>query len=150
MTLTNTSESMPAARLDRTLEYAVVQNWNDLMPAAPSGVMRIEYETARDGSLDFLKVWASTTRGRWTRVCELWVKPLWGHETGLVLDAGFESAGFGRMLNLVMGNESAYAPLPNRLGTIQIFAPTEAERSEAKRWMDVAFNSDTPIPAEAA
>src|SRR5687767_9237856 len=102
------SQSMQAARLDLSLEYAVVQSWDDLFPQATPGSVHIEYQTASDGSLDFLKIWASTVRGHWKLVAELWMKHLWSHSIGLTLGDDHNSAAFAHTLRLVMGHENAF------------------------------------------
>src|SRR5512140_289278 len=70
-------------RLDRALESAVLQHWSELLPDAPSGQVHIEYETDDKGGLEFLKIWASTVRGYWNLVCEMWLQALWSNPVGL-------------------------------------------------------------------
>jgi hypothetical protein len=48
------SQLMQTIRLDRALEYSVIQSWDELMPDQASGLIHIEYQTGGDGSLDFL------------------------------------------------------------------------------------------------
>jgi hypothetical protein len=140
MTSITGSQPMQTARLDRTLEYAVVQSWDELMPDSNSGLIHIEYQTGSDGSVDFLSVWTSTIRGHWNRVCEFWMKPLWSHATGLGFSSDPHSVDFAHTLELVMGRENAFLKLPDQHGLIQIHPPTRDERSAAARWMEVAFS----------
>jgi hypothetical protein len=142
------SQPMQTARLDRTLEYAVVESWDELMPDSTSGLVHIEYQTGPDGSLDFFKIWASTNRGYWNLVCEFWIRPLWSHATGLSFGKGYHFADFARTLELVMGCEDAFSKLPDQRGLIQVSPPTKEERSEAERWMGVAFDHESAIPME--
>jgi hypothetical protein len=67
------------ARLDRALEYAMIQNWDELMPDPASGLIHVEYQTASDGSLDLLKLWSSKLRGHRDLPCEYWMRSLWSH-----------------------------------------------------------------------
>jgi hypothetical protein len=57
------SQTMQTITLDRALAYAVIHSWEELMPDRTSGLIHIEYQTGSDGSIDFLKAWASITRG---------------------------------------------------------------------------------------
>lgn len=139
------------ARLDRTLEYAVAQSWDELMPNSTSGLIHIEYQTGEDGSVDFLKVWASTVRGHWNLVCELWMRPLWSHTTGLRFANNFKSPDFARALELVMGHESSFLKLSDRQGTIQVYPPSDEERERS--WTEMTFGhlaAILPEPQTAA
>jgi hypothetical protein len=79
-------------RFDDALESAVLQNWNELLPHAPSAQIHIEYETDDKGDLEFLKIWASTVRGYWNLVCEMWLQALWSNAVGLRFANDFHSA----------------------------------------------------------
>jgi hypothetical protein len=78
MTSASNSQQEQTDRLDRSLEYAAVQSWDELMPDPASGLIHVEYQTGSDGSLDFGKVWASVCRGHWKLVCEVWMRSLSG------------------------------------------------------------------------
>jgi hypothetical protein len=54
---------------DQILESAVIANWADLMHGARSGLIHVEYGFAPSGTLDYLQVWSSITRGRWLLAC---------------------------------------------------------------------------------
>jgi hypothetical protein len=142
------SQSMQMAPLERILGYVVVHSWDDLMPGSTSGLIHIEYQTGRNGSLDFLKIWTSTTRGYWRLISELWIRPLWSHATGLWVDDDYRSVDFPHTLELVIGQEDAFSKLPDQHGLIQIYPPTQEEREEAERWMRVAFNDHGSMPIE--
>lgn len=148
MTPLTGSQPMQTVRLDRALEYAVIHNWDKLMPDSSSGLVHIEYQTGSDGSLDYFKIWASTIRGHWNLICEFWMKPLWSNAIGLRFGGDYHSVDFAHTLELVMGHEDAFSKLPDHQGLIQIFPPTPAERTEAERWISVAFNHDDAIPME--
>jgi hypothetical protein len=135
-------------RFDRTLEYAVVQSWDELMPPSTSGLVQIEYQTGADGSVDFLKIWASTVRGHWSLICEFWMRSLWSHTTGVRFANDYHAADLAHALEFMAEHEVAFSELPGRHGLIQINPPTEEERREAKHWMGVAFKLPLPIPME--
>lgn len=148
MTSRTGSQTMQEARLDRTLEYTLVRSWDELMPDSSSGLIQIEYHTGSDGSLDFLKIWASTIRGHWDLICEFWAKPLWSHATGLLFGPAFDSAEFAHTLERVIGRENAFVKLPDQHGLIQVFPPAQVEREQAERWMEVAFDHEGAIPTQ--
>src|SRR5450759_4580856 len=58
--------------LERILESAIVVSWPDLIGEAQTGLIHIEYGFAPTGTLDYLKVWSSLTRGHWLLACEYW------------------------------------------------------------------------------
>ena len=68
--------------LERILESAIIVSWADLMSSTQSGLIQIEYGFAPSGTLDYLKVWASVTRGHWLLACAYWMSPSTFHDTG--------------------------------------------------------------------
>jgi hypothetical protein len=110
MTNIISSPTIPTARLDRALEYALIQSWDELMPDPTSGLIHVEYQTEVDGSLDFLTVWASAIRGYWNRVCELWMRPLRSHATGLRFGDDYHSERPARRLVFVMEHGCCSSP----------------------------------------
>lgn len=62
--------------LERILESTVVVSSADLMPGAQTGLIHIEYGFAAGGTLDYLKVWSSITRGQWLLAWEYWMSAL--------------------------------------------------------------------------
>jgi hypothetical protein len=134
--------------LEHALEYAVVQSWDELMPASDSGLIQIEYQTGDDGSLDFVKIWASTIRGHWNLVCESWIRPLWSHVAGLSFANGYHAVNFAHILRIVTGHEDALSSLPHHHGLTQIYRPSDEERQEAERWTKAAFDHYGAMPME--
>ena len=133
------SQTMQPVSLDRALEYAVIQSWDELMPDRTAGLIHIEYQTGNDGVIEFLKVWSSIARGTWKLVCELWMRPLWSHAIGLRFENDFHSDALGNNLVLILGQEKSFPRLPDQVGLIQVHPPTQAERREADQWIELAF-----------
>jgi|SRR6185503_11184977 len=133
------SQTMQSVSLDRALEYAVIQNWDELMPDRTAGLIHIEYQTGSDGVIEFLKVWSSIARGTWKLVCEMWMRPLWSHVTGLRFENSYRSESLSKNLELIMGQEQTFSRVSEQAGLIQIHPPTEEERREADQWIDLAF-----------
>jgi hypothetical protein len=123
--------AVQAARLERTLKSTVVSSWSELMPESASGLIHVEYQTGADGELDFIKIWASRVWGEWKLVCELWMRPLWSHVSGVRFGGQFHSVDFARTLELMVGNACTTTMLPNLHGLIQVFTPTTIEQNEA-------------------
>jgi hypothetical protein len=139
--------------LDQALENTVVLGWDELMPTAAAGVVHIEYHAGPNQSLEYLKVWASSERGRWNLVCEYWTGSLWSHVPGLSFGKGYRSGDFSRRLESVMQHENAFTKLPHQDGSIQVFRPTESERTAATAWMSETFGKPgvgPRVPASAA
>lgn len=129
--------------LEHTLKSTVVQGWSEVMPELHSGLVHIEYQTGADGALDFIKIWESQVWGQWKLVCELWMRPLWSHVSGVRFGSEFHSANFGRTLELVVGNDAPRL-LPNLHGLIQVSPPTAAERTEAEATVREALDHRGP------
>ncbi len=118
-------------RLDRRLEAAVSQTWLDLLPGAPSGQFQIEYETDDKGGLEFLKVWASTIKGHWNLVCEMWLQALWSNSVGLRFANDFHSEALAASLESATREAGSTSSLCNHHGFIQVGPPVRDEPSNA-------------------
>lgn len=152
MTAIPNLQTAATLRLDRALENAVVLGWNELMPMATAGVIHVEYHSGPDHSLEYVKIWASRERKQWNLICEYWTCSLWSHVPGLSFGKGYRSGDFSRRLENVMQHEAAFAKLPHQDGSIQVYPPTESERTAAGDWMTGAFaelGSGLAVPAMA-
>ncbi len=115
--------------LERMLESAVIVSWADLIHDAQPGLIHIEYGFAPAGTLDYLKVWSSLTRGHWLLACEYWMSASTFHGTGVRFDNGYASEGLAHILEFVMQHQSEF-DLPmnrGRQGLLQISTPTQEE-----------------------
>lgn len=119
-------ESIP---LDEALAEVVVLSWNDLMPEPGSGLIHIEYHVEPPGSIEFVKVWASTIRGEWNLICEYWMGPGGSRESGLRLVGKYKSAGLELLLQSVLQNRGIFLPGTVSPGDhmIQVSPPTDSE-----------------------
>jgi hypothetical protein len=119
--------------LERTLESAIVVSWADLVHGDQIGLIHIEYGFAPSGTLDYLKVWSSLTRGHWLLACEYWMSASTFHRTGVRFDNGYQSEGLAHILEFVMQHQSEF-DLPvnrGRQGLLQISTPTQDETAAA-------------------
>src|SRR5438477_9155639 len=69
--------------LERVLQSAIVVSWADLMHGVQTGLIHIEYGFATGGTLDYLKLWSSVSRGHWLLACEYWMSASTFHHTGV-------------------------------------------------------------------
>lgn len=116
--------------LERILEFAVVASWIDLMRDAQAGLVQIEYDFAAGGTLDYLKIWSSISRGHWLLAVEYWMTPSKSHSTGIHFENGYESDTLKHFLDLAMQHQTDFS-LPvdrGRQGLLQIATPTQQER----------------------
>ena len=127
--------------LDRILECAVVLSWADLIQANESGLIHVDYGFGPGDSIEYLKLWSSTTRGYWHLACEYWMSPSTFHATGIHFQDGYKSDDLAYTLDLIMQHQNAFVASPNlgRNGLLQIQPPTREESSAAKCSMAEAF-----------
>jgi len=127
--------------LERTLESAVVVCWKDLMRETQAGLVHIEYSYLPSGTLDYLKVWSSITRGHWLLACEYWGSVNTFHGTGVRFDNGYESEELAHILESVMQHQNSFV-LPENLGRqglLQISTPTVEESTAAAKMINDAL-----------
>lgn len=119
--------------LERVLESAIIVSWTDLMHGVKTGLIHIEYGVAPTGTLQYLKVLSSITRGHWLLVCEYWTSANTLHRIGVRFENGYQSDGLARILEFVMQHQNAFVPPPNLggQGLFQIPTPTEKESAAA-------------------
>src|ERR1700684_1913832 len=133
MIVTPRLPTMETVRVDAMLTDAVVLSWNDLMPQPASGLIHIEYHVEPLGSVEYMKVWASTVRGYWKLVCEHWMRWDITHRSGLRFNNGYQSDRLAKMLVAIMQHQEIFlvdaAPGKDRM--IQVPPPTDADKSVA-------------------
>ena len=136
--------------LERVLESAIVVSWADLMRGAPSGLVHIEYGFAPTGTLDYVQVWSSISRGQWLLACEYRMSPSAFHGTGVRFDNGYNSEALAHILESVMQHQMAFS-LPadlGRQGLLQISTPTQEESTLAAASVTEACGRVSSVLAE--
>jgi hypothetical protein len=138
--------------LERAIESAIVVSWTDLMHGAQTGLIHVEYGFAPTGTLDYLKVWSSITRGRWLLACGYWMSANTFHSIGIRFENGYQSEGLARILEFVMQHQNSFLLPPNlgRQGLLQIPTPSEEERAVAAISVNEAIHSRVSLFAPAA
>ena len=128
-------------KLEQLLEAAVVVSWADLMHGAETGLIHIEYGFAQAGTLDYLKLWSSLTRGHWLLAGEYWMSASDYHNAGTHLETGYQSEGLSNILEFLMQNQNAFV-LPkdlDRKGLLQVGTPTEDQSKAASQFLSDAY-----------
>ena len=136
--------------LEGVLESAIVVSWADLMRGTPSGLIHIQYGFASDGTLDYLQIWSSISRGQWLLACEYWMSPSTFHGTGIRFENGYNSEGLTQILEFAMQNQMAFS-LPadlGRQGLLQISTPTQEESTAAATAVSEACGRINSVLAE--
>jgi len=115
--------------IDRILECAVALNWNGLTQGDETTAMQVEYQTGPSHTLEYLKIWSSTTRGYWNLVCEYWMQAGSGHESGATFSGREYSGDFTWMLDAIMQHQGAFLPGSSDFveGLVQINRPTDTD-----------------------
>jgi hypothetical protein len=126
--------------LERILESAIVVNWADLTDGDKS-LIHVDYGVTPSGTLDYLQVWTSASRGYWLLVCSYWMSASPHHDIGVHFDNGHYSQGFADILAVVMPHQNAFdLPSPfGRKGLLQVPTPTEEARTAAAASISDAF-----------
>ena len=119
--------------INETLESAVVVSWKDLMRGAQSGLIHVEYGFASAGTLDYLKVLSSPTRGHWLVACEYWMSASVFHAAGIRFENGYTSERLAHILGFVMQHQDSFVLPPNRNRDelLQISTPTMEDDTAA-------------------
>jgi hypothetical protein len=128
--------------IDRILECAVALNWSGLTQADETTAMQVEYRTGTSHSLEYLKLWSSTTRGIWNLVCEYWMQSSPGHESGATFSGRECSGDFTWMLDAIMQHQGAFRPGSSDFveGLVQINRPTDTDLASARADMTEALD----------
>ena len=128
----------------RVLESAVVLSWKELLQSSHKGVVHVEYGTAPEPSLQYLKIWLARRRGTWDLICEYWMCR--GTSTvpaaGLTFSNGYYSAHLAQMLEDVMRHQDGIPGSlsgQTSLGLIVVESPTEDDRQKAGNCMSHAY-----------
>jgi hypothetical protein len=132
----------PNGILEQILESAVINHWADLTRGTPTGLIHVEYGFGDGGTLDYLKVWSSLSRGHWLLACEYWMSANTFHGAGVRFDNGYESEGLTHILEFVMQHQNSFVLPPNlgRQGLLQISTPTAEESAAAATLISEVFD----------
>jgi len=138
MIATSTLPAVAPLPLDTVLADALVLNWSDLMPELTSGLIHVEYHVEPRGSIEFIKVWASTTRGHWDLVCEYFLRSGASGKSGLRFANGYKSEWLERMLESIMQDPETFlvGTPPGTDRMIQVPPPSKKDTLAASGMME--------------
>jgi hypothetical protein len=133
------------AHIDEVLESAVVLSWQELQKGLRPRHIQVEYGTAPEPCLQYVKMWRSPTRGIWDLICEYWISPGMAGKPamGLTFSNGYYSAALAEMLREMMLHRDGLANSlagDSGVSLIMVHAPTEDERRKAKDCMNDAYH----------
>ena len=139
----------PNGNLEKILESAVVIAWADLTRGTPTGLIHIEYGFAAGGTLDYVKVWSSLTRGHWLLACQYWTSANTFHSEGISFENGYKSDSLAHILEITMHHQNSLVLPPNlgRQGLLQISTPAAEEITAAAALVKIAFDRLASFPA---
>jgi len=123
-------------QLDKALEFAVVQSWEDLTRDTEPCSIRVEYEGEPGTSLDYLRIWSDRGGGYRRLVCEYWTWTSPAHSSALRFTDGYHSDELGETLDFIMKNQDQFTRRADacRNGRLMINPPTRDQRAEAAIW----------------
>jgi len=139
----------PKGNLELILESAVVTSWDNSMPGTYTGLIHCEHGFADRGSLDYLKVWASPSRGSWAfGETVLDVSQRVSRRRGQ-LSQWVPIRRAGSHLGTCDATPELRRASPNlgRQGLLQISTPTAKETAAAAALINVAFDRPASLPA---
>jgi hypothetical protein len=133
------------AEIYHVLESVVVLSWKELLESRLGGVVHVEYGTAPEPSLQYLKMWTSTVRGRWELICEYWIcaTPSRIAAAGLTFSKGYHSPALARMLEDVMRHQEGFPDsLSGKTGVTMVVvpAPSAEDERKAEKFMATAYH----------
>ena len=128
--------------IDRILQCAVALNWKSLTQSDDTAAMQVEYRTGPRQSLEYLKLWSSTSRGIWNLVCEYWMLSSPAHESGATFSGSNHSAELAWMLDAVMQHQGEFMAASTGFvdGLVQINRPTDTDIASAQKDMTEALD----------
>ena len=123
-------------QLDKALEFAVVQSWEDLTRDTEPCSIRVEYEGEPGTSLDSLRIWSDRGGGYRRLVCDYWTWTSPAHPSGVRFADEYHSDGLGETLDFIMKYQDQFTRRADacRDGLVLINPPTEDQRAEADAW----------------
>ena len=133
--------------LDKTLEFAVILAWEDLMKVANPCSARVEYRCEPGTSLGYLSVWSVRAGGEQDLVCDYWTWTSSAHPSGVRFCNRFHSDQLGQTLDFILMNQDQFTRRADacRDGLVLIHPPTGDERTEAATWMRGVHGAATNV-----
>lgn len=131
-------------RIDQILESAVILGWNELLSGSESAIVHVEYATAPEPCLQYLKIWRPETKGKWDLICEYWISAGSASlpKAGLTFRPGYHSVRLEDTLASIMRHHDGIPDAlfgETKLHMIFVSSPTPQERLSAARCISQAY-----------
>ena len=119
-------------QLDKALEFAVMQFWEDLGRDLKPSLIRVEYQGEPGAQLDSLRIWSDRGGGYLHLVCDYWTRTSPSHPSGVHFTKGCHSDGLGQAVDFIMKNQDQFTRPADacRDGVILIYPPTGDQQAE--------------------
>jgi len=134
--------------LNAILESAVFLNWAAFGVASDGGMVQLEYHVGAELSIEYLKIWSSTSRGYLSLVCDYAVAASRPNGAGARFSNGFHSRDLGRFLDSILMNQNLFSHdcRANCNTVLQLRPPSEEQLAQAKERVNDALSLTTPPP----
>jgi len=131
-------------QIEQVLESAVILSWNELLSGFDSATVHVEYATAPEPCLQYLKIWGSTEKGKWKLICEYWISAgsAGAPHIGLTFGRGYDSPRLTKILESILRHQSGIPDAlsgETKLNLIVVGLPTAQETLSATRCMSGAY-----------
>ena len=142
--MTTAQVTLPKVEISDLLESAVMLSWNELLKSSPRGLVHVEYGTAPEPSLQYVKIWLSTPRGAWNLICEYWISSGFksAPPAGLTFSNGFHSAALAEILDATMHARQGFMGSlsgDSSVSLIIVHSPTKDQLQKAHEYMTEAY-----------
>jgi hypothetical protein len=131
-------------QIEHILESAVILSWNELLGGSDSAILHLEYATAPEPSLQYLKIWRSTKRAKWDLICQYWISAgaPGAPQIGLTFGRGYNSPRLTEILESILRHQGDIPDAlcgETKLNLIIVGLPTPQERLSATRCISEAY-----------
>jgi hypothetical protein len=142
--MTTAQVTRPQVRIGDLLESAVILSWNELLKSSRGGLVHVEYGTAPEPSLQYVKIWLATSRGAWNLICEYWISSGFksAPPAGLTFSNGFHSATLTEILDATMHARQGFMGSlsgDSCVSLIIVHSPTKEQLQNAHECMTEAY-----------
>ena len=127
-------------QIEHILESAVILSWKEPISGrgSDSAIVHVEYATAPEPSLQYLKIWRTAKRGEWDLICEYWISAgsAGAPKIGLTFGPGYHSASLTEILESVLRHQGDVPDAlsgETKLTLIVVALPTPQEKLSATR-----------------
>jgi len=122
---------------DKSLEFAVILAWRDLVAGDQLLSARVEYESRRGMPVDLVTVWTFRSWGYQDRVCDYWTSASPAHPMGVRFSNNYHSDRLTTALDFIMKNQDQF-PRPAdawRPHFVLVQPPLAELVAQAAAWM---------------